>query len=87
MSTLPNECSNPENPNLFGPTIYISVVEGQVHMYVATIVYFIYFTSFCVYVITTYVCTYVHGLAKYSVYSMQVFLTDIYVSERFSPVN
>ena len=53
-------------------------------MYVATIVYF---TSFCVYVITTYVCTYVHGLAKYSVYSMQVFLTDIYVSERFSPVN
>ena len=50
---LPNECSNPENPSLFGPTIYISVVEGQVHMYVATIVYFIYFTSFCVYVITT----------------------------------
>ena len=45
------------------------------------------FTSFCVYVITTYICTYVHGLAKYSVYSMQVFLTDIYVSEHFSPVN
>ena len=69
--------------------INISVVEGRVHMYVATIVYFIYFTSFCVYtyVITTYVCTYEHGLAKYSVYSMQVFLTDIYVSERFSPVN
>ena len=47
MSTLPNECLNPENPSLFGPTIYISVVEGHVHMYVATIVYFIYFTSFC----------------------------------------
>ena len=67
---------------------YLHICCGRaVHMYVATIVYFIYFTSFCVYIITTYVCTYVHGLAKYSVYSMQVFLTDIYVSERFPPVN
>ena len=53
-----NECSNPENPGSFGPTIYISVVEGQVHMYVATIgVFYLFFIILCVR--NNYICLYV----------------------------